>query len=185
MFPLLFRLLGSFKELSSIISAFIEEVPEIDALLKLFSYATRPSVTINKEIAKILKSLTPQKIQKVQGYLKKILSNGDFEKLFKQKIQEHYGSAVNASKLDLANVRINLSSSWLSYGVWFPEYQLPSGENYGTLSWATQSGYGPYDTPNISGSVWQAMVLSTNHAGTIGWKLGVFNAVKSQKSNWP
>lgn len=180
MFLILLRLLGEYKEIASVISSLYEAVPELKAMVELVGKFKNPTATLQKKLMVHLRKLTPDQIKQFQGYLQKLGKYTNFEKLFKDKVNDVYGSVLNAELMNLANIEISLGSSWLAFGIWIPEYKMPGKSVYGTLQWTTKSGYGPYSEPNISEATWKAMVLSPNHAGTVGWERGVFNARKKQ-----
>lgn len=178
MFLILLRLLGEYKQITAIISKIFEAVPELKEMIDLVNLFKNPSAVLHRKLTETLRRLTPDQIRQFQKYLNQLGKHTDFERMFKERVKESYGDKVDANLIDLSNIQISLGSSWLAFGIWVPKYCMPGKSVYGTLEWTTKSGYGPYSEPNVSEETWKAMVLSFNHAGTIGWERGVFNARK-------
>lgn len=179
MFWIFLRTLAQYQEIFKVIGALYKEVPELEAIINIFTKVQKnPSQLARKKIYELLRKLTPEKIKSLQKRIGQLSKMPSFVDSFNKEVND--SDVFQKGRLiDISNIRIPLNSSWLAYGIFIPEYSTKADKEinsgHGSLEWATKDGYGPYYTPDVSFRAWDAMVLSMNHAGKVGWDYGVFN----------
>lgn len=177
------RVLAETTRVLKIVDELVTVVPELKGVLKLFNTFKNPTKLLNKEAMKLLRNLAPEQIKTMETYINKLNKISTFGDSFRKKLDEAVG--FDTSKLiNIEDVKISLSSSWLAWGMWLPEYKLDKGKSasntrFGLLFLMPKEAEHTYLYPDIAENVWKAMVLSLGHAGTVGWNMGVFNRNRS------